>query len=332
VQRKEIALIKETRKSELVPKIMDTIAPYLTIPSNARVAIKISLAGSKEIYANTNYKTVDSLIAYLREKFSVSSIHVVEGADGALYSGKSTWEIFYKFKYKEVELHDVRLVNLDDLDHNRRLSVQTLAGLQEISFVAYEADYLISVVPPKTHYLFPVSLAIPSLCGFVKPEDRALMYGVSFAELKKLNSFSNEKFSQICKCAAQNFVSLLKQIPISLVVIDGLYGMEGKGPIKGSPVFHGFSIASEDPILADSLTTYVMGFDEEDVPYLNLAYREGLGYNRWQNVIGVDPPHVRFPYRPHPLFQRQRKWREANHNQSHEGEPNDRGGKSGSPH
>jgi hypothetical protein len=106
-------------------------------------------------------------------------------------------------------------------------------------------------------------------------------------------------------------VTLLKQIQPSLVIIDGLYGMEGKGPIKGSPVFHGFAIASEDAIMADALATHVMGFSGDDVPYLALANKEGLGNNHWQNIIGVDPQMVKFPYRPHPLFQRQRKWREA---------------------
>jgi len=62
------------------------------------------------------------------------------------------------------------LVNLDDLDHNRRLSVQTLAGLQEISLVAYEADYLISVVPPKRIISFRFRCHSQPL-RFVKPEE-----------------------------------------------------------------------------------------------------------------------------------------------------------------
>ena len=47
------------------------------------------------------------------------------------------------------------------------------------------------------------------------------------------------------------------------------------------------------------------------MPYLDLAFHEGLGNNRWQNVIGIDPQLVKFPYRPHPLFQSQRKYREG---------------------
>jgi hypothetical protein len=63
-----------------------------------------------------------------------------------------------------------------------------------------------------------------------------------------------------------------------------------------------------------------MGFNPDDLPYLDLAFHEGLGNNRWQNIIGVDPQQVKFPYRPHPLFQRQRKWREAKSRTQGQGE------------
>ncbi len=71
---------------------------------------------------------------------------------------------------------------------------------------------------------------------------------------------------------------------------------------------------------ADALATHVMGFNPDDVPYLDLAFRAGLGNNHWQNIIGVDPQQVKFPYRPHPLFQRQRKWREAKNRGQGQGE------------
>jgi len=311
MKRKEIVLIKETKQNEFVRKIMDYIAPFLAIRAGDRVAIKINLSGAKEIYANTHYETVESLIQYLREKFAIGQITVVEGSDGAFFSSKTTWDIFYKFKYKEVEMQGAQLCDLDELPHEETLQVETVSGPQQVQFCRFPADYMISVVPPKTHNIFPVSLSIPNLVGFVKPEQRVLMFGASAAEMKRINFSQSEKYFQLVQFANRNFVQLLKRIPPSLVLIDGLYGMEGKGPIKGSPVFHGFAVASEDAVAADALATHVMGFNPDDVPYLDLAFHEGLGNNRWQNVIGIDPQLVKFPYRPHPLFQRQRKYREG---------------------
>jgi len=309
MKRKEIVLVKETRQNEFVKKVMEAISPHLNLKTSDKVAIKISLSGSREIYANTHYETVESMIFYLKEQFGISDISVIEGSDGAYYTGKTTWDIFYKFRYKEIELNGAKLVNLDDLPHDNTLEVNTLSGPRKVSYTTYDTDYLISIVPPKTHNLLPVCLTIPNLIGYVKPEDRNFVYGGSNSDLKKINSLKNERLFQLMENSGKNFAALLKAINPSMALIDGLYGMEGKGPIKGSPVFHGFAIASEDIVLADSLTTYIMGFEVDQVPYIVSSYKEGLGNNRWQNIIGVEPNHVKFPYRPHPFFQRQRLWK-----------------------
>jgi uncharacterized protein (DUF362 family) len=309
MKRKEIALIKETRQKQFVKKIMDAISPYISLKSCHRVAIKINLSGSREIYANTHYETVESLIFYLKDQYGISDISVIEGSDGAYFSGRTTWDIFYKFRYKEVELNGARLVNLDEMPHEQTLKVDTVSGEREVHFTTFDTDYMISVVPPKTHNIFPVFLSIPNIIGFVKPEERVLMFGASRSEIRKINFSTNPQYFQLIDNSGKNFSRLLTKISPSMVIIDGLHGMEGRGPIKGSPVFHGFAIASEDPVLADSLATYVMGFEVNEVSYLHYAFNEGLGNNRWQNVIGVDPPQVKFPYRPHPLHHKQRSWR-----------------------
>lgn len=306
MDKKAIALIKETRQSCIVKKIMDTISPELTLKSSDKVAIKINLSGPRERYANTHYETVESLIFYLKDKFGIEDISVVEGSDGAYYSNTNTWEIFYKFRYKEVELNGARLINLDELPHKKRLKVETIAGEREVSVAELEADYLISVVPPKTHNLFPAVMSIPNLLGFVTPEHRAFVHGTTPNEMKKLGNVNNDKFQKTADMAGKNFAALLEVVKPNLTIIDGLYGMEGKGPVKGSPVFHGFAVASEDTVLADSLTAFVMGMDVNSISYIKYAAEMKLGHNRWTIVNGVEPATVKFPYRPHPVFQKQR--------------------------
>lgn len=311
MKRKEVVLTKETRQKEFVKRVMNAISPHLELKSSDKVAIKIDLSGSKEIYANTHYETVESLIFYLKEHFAISDISVMEGSDGALHVGKTTWDIFYKFRYKEVELNGAKLVNLDELPHDYQLEVETIFGPRQVHYAKCEADYVITVIPPKTHHIFPATLAIPNIIGYVKQEDRGAVMGAGSSELKKFNFSNTDRYVQLIDLAGKNLVRLLKEVKPSMALIDGLYGMEGKGPIKGSPVFHGFAIASEDVVLADSLTTYVMGFEVDEVSYLYYAYKEGLGNNRWQNIIGVDPCHVKFPYRPHPMYPKQKIWRDT---------------------
>ncbi len=309
MKRKEIALVKETRQSKFVGRILETISPHISINPSDKIAIKINLSGAREIYANTHYETVESIIGHLRDSYGVSDITVIEGSDGAYQTRKTTWDIFYKFRYKEVELMGVKLVNLDDQPHDKKFEVKTLTGSRDVSYTTFEADYTIAIVPPKTHHLFPVFLSIPNMIGYVKAEDRESLYGAVINEAKNLKISEDERYFKQLDNAGKNFAELLKRVSPSLVIIDGLYGMEGKGPIKGSPVFHGFAIASEDPVLADSLTTYIMGFDAEEVSYIHYSNIEGLGNNRWQNVLGVDPVKVKFPYRPHLNYQKQKLWK-----------------------
>ena len=324
MKRKEVVLTKETRQKEFVKKVMDTISPHLSLKSSDKVAIKIDLSGSREIYANTHYETVESLIFYLKDNFGVSDISVIEGSDGAYHSGKTTWDIFYKFRYKEVELNGAKLVNLDDLSHDYVMDVATLSGVKQISYTKSDADYVITVVPPKTHHIFPACLSISNIIGYVKQEDRALVMGTSNAEWKKFNFSNTDRFVQLIDNAGKNLARLLKEVKPSLALIDGLYGMEGKGPVKGSPVFHGFAVASEDVVSADALTTYIMGFEVDQVSYLSYAFQEGLGNNRWQNVIGVDPCQVKFPYRPHPFHQKQKLWKDFFQEKKNHGERDNR--------
>jgi len=288
---------------------MDLVAPHIALRSSDKVAIKINLSGSREIYANTHYETVAALIQYLQDNFAVRDITVIEGSDGAYFSGKSTWDIFYKFRYREVELMGARLADLDELPHDRMLEVDTLRGRREVALTAFPCDYLISVIPPKTHNILPVFLSVPNLVGFVKAEDRVLMFGAGGQEMKKINFFQNEKYFDLINHTSRNFLALSKLVIPALTVIDGIYGMEGKGPIKGSPVFHGFSVASENVFLADAMTAHIMGFAPEEIPYLVMAESEDLCRIKLNSNIGIDPNYARFPYRPHPLYHRQKKWR-----------------------
>ena len=148
--------------------------------------------------------------------------------------------------------------------------------------------------------------------------------GTSNAEWKKFNFSNTDRFVQLIDNAGKNLARLLKEVKPSLALIDGLYGMEGKGPVKGSPVFHGFAVASEDVVSADALTTYIMGFEVDQVSYLSYAFQEDLGNNRWQNVIGVDPCQVKFPYRPHPFYQKQKLWKDFFQEKKNHGERDNR--------
>ncbi|MBN1818409.1 MAG: DUF362 domain-containing protein, partial [Sedimentisphaerales bacterium] len=59
--------------------------------------------------------------------------------------------------------------------------------------------------------------------------------------------------------------------------IDGFEGMEGEGPVGGTPVDSRITIASCDPLAADKVATKVMGFDPDQILYLQAMTQAGMG-------------------------------------------------------
>ncbi|MEM2930658.1 MAG: DUF362 domain-containing protein, partial [Thermoproteota archaeon] len=71
---------------------------------------------------------------------------------------------------------------------------------------------------------------------------------------------------------------------INLTIIDGRVAMEGEGPHEGTPVNLGLIIAGRDPVAADSVTSFIMGFDPEKIPTLVCGNQKGLGTNNLHKI------------------------------------------------
>ncbi len=56
-------------------------------------------------------------------------------------------------------------------------------------------------------------------------------------------------------------------------IVDGIVGMEGNGPISGTPVASNVLVFGDDPVATDVVGARVMGFDPEKVSYLAEAAR-----------------------------------------------------------
>jgi uncharacterized protein (DUF362 family) len=59
-----------------------------------------------------------------------------------------------------------------------------------------------------------------------------------------------------------------------LVLVDGVVGGEGRGPLRPEPVASGTLFFADDPVLADLAAALLMGFDPAAVPHLRYALRQ----------------------------------------------------------
>jgi uncharacterized protein (DUF362 family) len=93
-------------------------------------------------------------------------------------------------------------------------------------------------------------------------------------------------------------------------VIDGYEGMEGNGPVMGTPVESKLAIASTDFIAADRIGLECMGVDPKMVGYLRYCAQVGLGnYDMAKiDVSGAKIAAVQKKYRLANDVDRQMQW------------------------
>ena len=93
-------------------------------------------------------------------------------------------------------------------------------------------------------------------------------------------------------------------------VIDGFEGMEGNGPLSGTPVPHRIAIASTDYIAADRVGVEAMGIDPSWVGSLVYCYQAGLGQYDLDkiDVRGAKVADVRRTYRLPPNVDIEKQW------------------------
>jgi uncharacterized protein (DUF362 family) len=79
----------------------------------------------------------------------------------------------------------------------------------------------------------------------------------------------------------------------SYAIIDGRIGMEGRGPVEGTPVKTGLIIGSNNPVSCDSEASKIMGFDPKKINHIQMCNKTLKGMN--YKLIG---PRIRQEYKP----------------------------------
>jgi uncharacterized protein (DUF362 family) len=119
-----------------------------------------------------------------------------------------------------------------------------------------EADLVVSMPKMKTHHWAGVTLSLKNCFGCVPGR----VYGWPKNELH-VQGISN------------SILDVAGAVRPDLVIIDGIVGMEGDGPIKGTAKAAGLLVVSTDPVAADASAARLMGLDGERIDYLLEAGR-----------------------------------------------------------
>ena len=122
-------------------------------------------------------------------------------------------------------------------------------------------DLIISVAKLKTHNLTFVTGPVKNMLGLVP--------GAGKKQAHLLAPRTDEFCALLC--------DLFELVRPRAAFVDGIVGMEGRGPANGCLRHVELLAASCDPVALDSFCAQVMGFDPLKVPLLEQCQKRGLG-------------------------------------------------------
>ncbi len=238
----------------------------------------------EENLATTHPKIVGAVIDLAKE---MGASKVVVG-DGSAFRRDTTSIVKLCGLSEVLEAHGVEFV---DLNYDELVPVKVRDGWIRntdtlwLPRQAIEADYIVSIPKLKTHHWAGVTLSIKNLLGVI-PGSR---YGWT-------------KYIIHANGINATILGLYQSLPKVLSVVDGIIGMEGNGPLYGTPVSHGLLAMGSDPLAVDITCAQLMGFSLDSIAHLSGAAMAGIGQAHKIKLRGVSPAELQKHYEGPPTL------------------------------
>jgi uncharacterized protein (DUF362 family) len=185
----------------------------------------------------------------------------------------------------ELQSRRIRFVDLNR-DEIRQVPLHAaFTGLDRLWLprTVLTSDIIVSMPKVKTHHWAGVTLSMKNLFGVVP--------GVAYGWPKNVLH---------CKGIDRSILDINAAVPPHFVIADGIIGMEGNGPLHGSPRSLGRLVLADDPVAADFVCTRLMGLNPLRVNYLAQA-AEFLGNGAPDRIVQLGEPLL-VPQQPFALL------------------------------
>ena len=155
------------------------------------------------------------------------------------------WEVLREVRIPFVDLNYVSGYTVENAGRRTRLRSLTLP------VTLREADWVVSVAKMKTHHWAGVTLSMKNLFG--------VMPGIYYGWPK--NPFHWEGIDK-------SILDINETLKPHFAIVDGVVGMEGDGPIMGTPKQAGVIVMGRNLPAVDATCARIMGIDPHKVSYL----------------------------------------------------------------
>jgi len=261
-----------------------------------RVIIKPNNVNIEVPLCATPANCLEGILEFLKSIGKVENAVIAESA-----ASGPTFEGFANYGYNKVaDKYGVKLLDLDQQE------TEIVHVFDEKDFRPHPVrmskllldrnNFIISAAKMKTHDRIVTTLSLKNIVfgapikdpGFRgkagKPgakNDKPIAHGSGFRGIN------------------YNLFALAQRLRPDLSVIDGYQGMQGNGPVRGTPVEHRVCVAGLDWLAADRTAVELMGIDFAKVGYLTYCAQAGLGEGDLKKIEIIGEPLARHikPYK-----------------------------------
>jgi len=276
-------------QSDLASIIYETLREFALPVQDKCVLLKPNLVALDEHAAINTHPAV---IAAARESFLRLGARAVLVGDGPALDRDSE-AIVESMRLREF-LGPLQRIFVDlNVDAVQATALRTRASaLRQLYLPAtvLGADFVVSMPRLKTHHWAGVTLSMKNMFGVVPgscygwPKNILHWAGITRA-LLDINSTIRPDFA----------------------IVDGIVGMEGNGPLQGTPKACGVLVFGDDPVAVDASSCRIMALSPERIEHLHRAGHL-LGHLREDKImqIGENIAAVRTPFAVIPAFEKLR--------------------------
>jgi len=280
-----------------------------------RVVVKPNNVSATNQLASTHVDALTGILEFLKSIGKLDNTIIAESALAPTMQG------FQNFGYTAlVDKYKVRLVDLDQEKYQTIMAFNETDAMPHpvrvSSILTNQADnFIISACMLKTHDRAVATMSIKNIVlgaplkfppsdtgrgrrggrGFFAGSDKPILHGGGAHGI------------------SINLAMLAPLLHPSLSVIDGFEGMEGNGPIHGTPVDHRVCVVSTDYLAADTVGATLMGIDPGDIGYLSYLATAKVGESDLSKmeILGEPVATLAKKYQLGRSIQQQLRWKEA---------------------
>ncbi len=131
-----------------------------------------------------------------------------------------------------------------------------------ISSVALDADIIINLPKFKSHQQLVATFAVKNMFGCVAGKQKAFWH---FAKGGNTDDF------------CEMLIDIYGFLKPALTIIDGVYAMDGPGPIRGRTMPLGWLIGGTDPVACETICARLVNLEPANIPIIKTARQMDFG-------------------------------------------------------